>query len=199
MVAGPGSASASAPSARIITWVNVRIPAVTSKLDWNAEMEKQWGTAFVHESGHALMAVLKSIPCHGIYYEFLGEKGKFCALANLPDKHADLATEHYVFLGSGSAAEQLIYGEQDESAANADKSYFTEPSAPPFEQSISDALVILTERKRHVKRLVSKLKAKMREADYDVGRLPVLDMQGSTKQYATLLSKEELEDAVQKT
>jgi hypothetical protein len=175
---------------------------VCHKLGVNYEdvMEKEWGNAFVHESGHALVAVLKNIPCHGIYYEFLADGGKFCALANLPEQHADLSADHYIFLGSGSAAEQLIYGKdkQDESTARGDKSYFTEPTAPSFDQSVSDALAILTAHKRHVKRLVSKLKARMREADYDVGRLPVLDMQGSTRKYAVLLSKQELEDAVQK-
>jgi hypothetical protein len=147
------------------------------------------------------MAVLKNIPCHGVYYRFLNEKGKFCALANLPDKDADLIAEHYIFLGSGSAAEQLIYGKdnQDKDTANADKSHFTESSAMSFEQSVGDALVILTARKRHVKRLVSKLKARMRAANYDIGQLPILDMQGSTDKYAMLLSKQELEDAVQKT
>ena len=32
-------------------------------------LEEKWGRVLVHESGHALMAVLKGIHCHGIYYD----------------------------------------------------------------------------------------------------------------------------------
>jgi hypothetical protein len=46
-------------------------------------------------------------------------------------------------------------------------------------------------------RLVSKLKAKLRGADYDVGRLPEkVGMDGNDAEFAVLLNKQELESAV---
>ena len=49
-------------------------------LNWEERMEEEWGPTFVHESGHALMAVLCKVPCHGIYFERGSDAGKFCSL-----------------------------------------------------------------------------------------------------------------------
>jgi hypothetical protein len=49
-------------------------------LDQDETMEAEWERAFAHESGHALMAVLQGIPCHGICFE--KDSGKFCTLTN---------------------------------------------------------------------------------------------------------------------
>jgi hypothetical protein len=164
-------------------------------LNWEVEMEKRWGRAFVHESGHAIMAILHGIPCHGICCEFQNDGVKFCALADLPIP--SLYTKgHYLFLTAGSAAEQIVYGNRDEDAAKSDVRDFANAGAPPLQESIDAAHSILSSKTRQLKRLVSKLKAKMRQANFDVGNLPEVGMNGSVKRYGVLLSKQELEDAL---
>lgn len=160
----------------------------------DATMEKEWGRAFVHESGHALMAVLQGIPCHGICYEFRSDKGNFCAITDLPVPE-EYSKKHFLFLTASSAAELVIYGNQDEDGAKSDRVSFGNAGAPPLQETIEEARTIVSERKRHIKNLVAGLKAKMRQANYDVGRLPQITV--NNKPYAVLLSKEELEAIVQ--
>ncbi len=165
--------------------------------NWERKMEEEWGPAFVHESGHALMAKIQGISCHGIYYEKGDSGGKFCALA--PPKGASERTAgDYLFLAAGSAAEILIYGKYDEGAAKADKIDFGSPGSPTFEQALQEALPIMRAKRRHLKRLVSRLRARVRGTDYDLGRLPEMGMDGSDRRYLMLLSEEELRDAVQR-
>lgn len=158
-------------------------------------MEKEWERAFVHESGHALMATLQEIPCHGVYYQRSENGGKFCTL--IPPKPSDdRTTKDYLFSAAGSAAEKLIYGNHDEQAAGADQSDFDSPDSPSFDEAVEDASQILFTRRRHLKRLISMLKAKVRQVGFDLGRLPDMGMDGSDQRYLMLLSKDELESAV---
>lgn len=160
-------------------------------------MEQEWGHAFVHESGHALMAILQAIPCHGICYQKDGDSGKFCTL--VPPKSAvGRTTKEYLFLAGGVAAEKLIYNNHDEQTAEADMRDFDSPGAPAFDTTTSKALEILSSRRRHLKRLVSLLKAKARQADFDLASLPEVGMDGSDKRYRILLGEEEIRDAVQR-
>jgi hypothetical protein len=163
--------------------------------NWENVMEREWGRAFVHESGHALMAVLQEISCHGIYYE----KGinKFCTLTNLPPA-SELSEKHYLFLTASGAAELIIYGDRDQSGADADKTLFSSPGAPSFEETLNQAHTILLTKKRQLKQLISNLKAKCRQVDYDLMALPEMGMDGTDRKFAVLLSKEELEDAVRR-
>lgn len=166
-------------------------------VDWEQRMEEEWGRAFVHESGHALMATLQELPCHGIYYQKSEKAGKFCTL--VPTKPADERTnKDYLFLAAGAAAENLIYNSHDEEAAGADKRDFDLPEAPEFDDAFKDASGILLAKKRHIKRLVSMLKAKVRRVDFDLGRLPEIGMDGSQQRYSVMLSTEELEAAVRR-
>jgi hypothetical protein len=161
--------------------------------DWEKKMEQEWGRAFVHESGHALMAVLKKIPCHGIFYE--KQSGKFCALTDMPSS-TELSQEHYLFLTASSAAELLIYGNVDDDGAKSDRSFFANPGAPPLTETAQEAMAIVSNKKRQLKRLVSSLKAKCRRVDYNLLALPEKRMDGTNLIYAILLSREELESAV---
>jgi len=161
--------------------------------DWEKKMEQEWGRAFVHESGHALMAVLRGIPCHGVFYE--KHSGKFCALTNLPPS-AEFSHGHYLFLAASSAAELVIYGNVDDDGAKSDRSFFAHPDAPSLTDTASEALTIVSTKKRQLKRLVSNLKAKCRRVDYNLLALPEKRMEVTNLTCATLLSREELESAV---
>lgn len=163
--------------------------------DWEKVMEENWGRAFVHESGHALMAVLQNIPCHGIYFQ--KNTNKFCALTNLPPE-SEYSKEHYLFLTASGAAERIIYGNEDEDGAKADRSAFKNPGAPSLEETIDEAEAILQKNKRQLKRLVSMVKAKCRQADLNLNTLPEMNMEGTDKKFAVLLSKDELENAVRR-
>lgn len=165
-------------------------------VNWEQKMEQEWGRAFVHEAGHALMAVLQGILCHGIYYQRTEKGGKFCTLIP-PKSPSERTKEDYLFLAAGAAAENLVYGDHDEGAAGGDKRDFDQPNSPTFEECLKETLKILSGKRRHLKRLRSMLKMTVRKVDYDLGRLTELGMDGSDQRYLMLLSKEELANAVE--
>jgi len=170
----------------------------STTVNWEQKMEQEWGRAFVHESGHALIAVLHKIPCHGIYYQRTEKGGKFCTLIP-PKPPSEQKTEDYLFLAAGSAAENLVYGNHDGEAAGADKRDFDPPNSPTFEESFKKASEILYTKRRHLKRLISMLKAAVRKVDYDLGRLTERGMDGSDERYLMLLSQEQLVNAVDRS
>jgi hypothetical protein len=161
--------------------------------DWNKVLEETWGRALVHESGHALMAVLQGIPCHGVHFDKTANR--FCAITDLPPE-SEYSNKHYLFLTASSAAELVVYGNQDEDGAKSDRMSFQNAGAPSLQDTLSEAHAVLLGKKRQLKRLVSKLKAKCREVDLNLIALPETGMDGSDHKFGVLLSKQELEDAV---
>jgi hypothetical protein len=161
--------------------------------DWNKVLEETWGRALVHESGHALMAVLQGIPCHGIHFDKTANK--FCAITDLPPE-SEYSNKHYLFLTASSAAELVVYGDQDEDGAKSDRMSFQNAGAPSLQDTLHEAHAVLLGNKRQLKRLVSKLKAKCREVDLNLTALPETGMDGSDHKFGVLLPKQELEDAV---
>jgi hypothetical protein len=158
-------------------------------------MEEEWGRPFVHESGHALMAVLQGISCHGICFEKGEADWKFCTLIP-PPPNGEKSKSDYMVSAAGAAAEQLIYGNHDQEAAGADRKDFDAPNSPALQAITAEVSGILLRKRRQLKRLVSMLKSKAREVDFDLTRLPERAMEGSDKRYLILLSKEEVESAV---
>jgi hypothetical protein len=164
-------------------------------MSWEEYMEREWGPSLVHESGHALMALLQGIPCHGIYFE-RGEDGagQFCALfANPSDKRSN---KDYLVSAAGVAAELLIYPNQNSEGAEADRADFGSLGAPSFEDIVNEACLILSGERRRLENLISKLKARIRSVDFDLGRLPEVGMDGSDRRYLTLLNEKELEACI---
>jgi hypothetical protein len=166
-------------------------------MNWEKNMEKEWGPTFVHESGHALMAVIQGIPCHGIAFQKHPDGGMFCSLLPPVDPE-QRSKKEYLISAAGVAAEQLVYPGRDSEGAGADRRDFNSLSAPPFDDTVREAYEILLGQKRKLKRLVSMLKSKARTVDFDLARLPEAGMDGSEIRYLILLSKEELETAVQR-
>jgi hypothetical protein len=160
------------------------------------EMEDEWGRAFVHESGHALMAVIQGIPCWGICLEVGGGGGKFCTLIP-PQVLSERASAYYLYLAAGAAAEELIYKDHD-AGSDADKRDFMTANAPNFGDTIEEGKTLLLSRMRHLRRLVSMLKTRTRQADFDLSRVPETRMDGTDKTYRVLLSKDDLESALRR-
>src|ERR1700730_10504026 len=147
------------------------------------------------------MAVLQGIPCHGICFE--KDSGKFCTLTPLPSP-GELSKKDYLFFAASIAAELLLCRFPGPEAACTswtqlgaalDGNYFQAPGAPSREETVGEALTVLSSRTKQLQRLESLLESKVRESDYDLSRLPVMGKEGSGKKFAVLLSKKELEDA----
>jgi hypothetical protein len=157
-------------------------------------LETNWGRALVHESGHALMAVLQGIPCHGIFYN--KTINKFCVLADVPADFNEYSKKDYLFSMASSAAEKVIYGDLDEEGAKSDRAPFESPGAPPVQETFNEAHDIVSSNKRKLKRLVSKLKASCKKVNLNMALLSETVTNSTGHKFGTLLSKEDLEDAV---
>ena len=88
--------------------------------NWKEKMEKEWGLVFVHESGHALMAALHNVPCHGICFERNDQAGRFCAVIS-PVSPDHRSKPDYLVLTAGVAAEQFIYPDRESIGARRDR------------------------------------------------------------------------------
>jgi hypothetical protein len=164
---------------------------------WEEKMEQRWGRVFVHESGHALMAILQGISCHGICYEKADDAGKFCALIP-PSQSGECCRRNYLVYAAGIAAELLVYRNYDREAAAADLRNFRPERSPTTAEAIDEARQVLSGKKRQLRRLVSMLKKRAREVDFDLGRLPEGRMGTSDKRYLILLDQDKLKGAVRR-
>lgn len=156
-------------------------------------LEENWGRALVHESGHALMAVLEDIHCRGVFYD--KTVNRFCAITDLPPE-SEYSTKHYLFLTASSAAELVIYGTQDEEGAKSDRLPFQNVGAPSLQDTLTQAHTVMLRNESKLNRLISELKGKCLQVDLNLGALPVVGMDGSDHKFAVLLPKDKLEDAV---
>jgi hypothetical protein len=158
-------------------------------------LEKHWGRALVHEGGHALIAVLQGIQCHGIFWN--KTVNKFCVLSDVPSDFTQYSKNDYLFSAAGSAAEIVVYGgDPDDDAAKSDRLPFETAGAPLLKDISDEAHSIVLQNKRKLKRLVSLLKVKCKRVDLNLGVLSE-DVTNSTgNKFGTLLSKQELETAV---
>ena len=158
-------------------------------------MEQDWAPVLAHESGHALMAVLHGIPCHGICFEKGIDGGRFCAL--LGSSPAEKSHRDYLIFAAGVAAEMLIYPNRTSDGAEADRADFDSIQAPSFEKTVSLAQAILTTERSKLDRLITTLNGRLSSVDFDLSRLPEVGMDGSSKRYLILLSEEELKGSLQ--
>lgn len=164
-------------------------------MDLEEKMEQEWGPVLAHESGHALMAILYGIPCHGICFEKGVDGGRFCAL--LGQSHAEKSQRDYLVSAAGVAAELLIYPNRTSEGAGADRADFDSSQAPSFEETVSRAQAILAREKSKLDRLITTLNARLSSVDFDRSRLPEVGMDGSSKRYLILLSEDEVRGSLQ--
>jgi hypothetical protein len=94
---------------------------------------------FVHESGHAIIAVLQNdLDVRGI--GFCEAEGKYVTIVDsLPDSNS-----FYLCKTGGMAAENLIYGKYDPVSAAHDIAVFNNPGAPPLDRTVEEAAIMVT-------------------------------------------------------
>jgi hypothetical protein len=144
--------------------------------------------AFVHESGHVIIAVLRDIFFSGVCY-VTGED-KYCTLISGPSSLEH--SKYYPFLAAGMAAELVVYGDYDEEAAGADKADFMQPGAPPLQQTVSEVQAILRAHALQIDKLASTLLEKdNRKQDF-----PEVGMDCDVRRFRVLLTKAEAEAVI---
>jgi hypothetical protein len=161
-------------------------------MSWEQQMEAEWGPVLVHEGGHALMAILKEIPCHGIYFE--RGTGRFCAITG--SRSGGHSRDDYLVSVAGAIAESLVYPDRISEGTGADDADFDSPTAPSREDVENEARQILSAEKGNLERLIFALRAKITSVDCDLGRLPEVGMDGTYRRYLTLLDRGELEASI---
>jgi len=151
-------------------------------VDWEQRVEEEWGRALSMRAATRSWLPFRESPATVFTSKRSEKGGKFCTL--IPPKPADERTKKdYLFLAAGCAAEDLIYKGHDEEAAGGDRKDFDLPDSPLFDGALEDASKLLFEKRRHLKRLVSMLKTKVRQVDYDLDRLPEVGMDSSDQRY----------------
>jgi hypothetical protein len=158
-----------------------------------SKCESDLEPALVHESGHALMAVLQGVMCRGICFD--RDEEKFCTLGPPPRPFEQWSREDYLFSAAGVAAEKVIYGrDHDSGGAGGDRKDFESLNAPPFELTVSEAYEILSGEDMRLKRLTSRLMARVKGLGFNFSSLPTAEANG--KQLPVLLNSEELGGSV---
>jgi hypothetical protein len=122
--------------------------------------DEQLKIAAVHESSHAVMAVLRDLPCWGIFLQ--GEHDqvdvKFCCLVT---NGTPLEKSDYLHSAAGAAGELLFFGEYDYGPTDLDRMIFTRPGAPSWDETVEEARSILTAEREKIQTIVSLVEEKV--------------------------------------
>jgi hypothetical protein len=115
-------------------------------IDVSPEEFEQLKPIFVHESGHAVMAVLQGLPCSGIFLHSESDGVRFCCVAT---PNEPLTKGDYLEAAAGVGAELILYEKFDASRADSDRRVFEKPGAPPWDEMVEEARIVLrTEREK---------------------------------------------------
>jgi hypothetical protein len=163
------------------------------KQQWEIASSSNWKRIFLHESGHALMAVLQAIPCYGIFYR--GDKDTACALTPPLPAHSLYSKGHYLFLAAGSGAEATKYTGMSFFGSRADRKLFGGTPAQ-FSQSVEEAYNIFLGKLDLLTAVASKVQANFDQAGSDFKRLPQCEksIENVQMKVGVLLSEAELND-----
>ena len=157
-------------------------------------MESDWHRAFVHESGHAIMAAMQTIPSYGIFLQ--KPKGKACNPIDPLPPPSDLSDKLRLYLAAGNAAERIIFVEPDLAGSGQDRKLFGNPQGVTFDEKVKEAEAILLNKRPIIERLASRLHELVKKADYDFSRFrsrPV-NSGGVIEDYWVLLCEKELKE-----
>jgi hypothetical protein len=144
--------------------------------------------AFVHESGHAIMAVLRGLFLSGVC--FCTSDQKYCTLTGMPS--AKLSKDDYLYSAAGMAAELVVYGNYDDGPAKLDKADFKNHDAPPLEDTINEARNLLSAYDNQIR----KLAANLLEKDQQKEKLPEVGMDNDPRKFRVLLTRDDVDEAI---
>ena len=155
-------------------------------------MVDDWLRAFTHESGHAVMAAVQSVHCHGIFLR----KSPMIATALVPPlpPPSEQTNGHRLFLAAGSAAEQVIFHKADSSASREDRRIFGNPQGTNFDEKVAEAEPILSEKKPRIERMAARLYGMYQKSGGDFSAFPsrLVDMGEGVINHWVLLNEDEL-------
>jgi hypothetical protein len=146
---------------------------------------------FVHESGHAIIGVLKDdLHVKGIAFCTTDER----YITEVDGPGSDNCSKNfYLFIAGGMAAELLIYGKYEQGTAAKDKAFFDNPDAPLLQQTTDEAKIILSSYIKQIRHLKDCLMMK----DVDKGGIPDETVIGNPdRNVRYLLRNGELEDPI---
>jgi hypothetical protein len=149
------------------------------------------GRAFVHESGHAIIGVLKD-DLHVDGIAFCTTDQKYCTPVSGPGSD-NYSKNFYLYTAGGMAAELLIYGKYEPESVAHDKAFFDRPDAPPLQQTIDEAKTILNGYTQQIRYLKDRLRMK----DVEKGDSPDEPVMGDPNRMVRYLLKNgELEEPI---
>ncbi len=153
----------------------------------------------VHESGHAVIAVVKNMPCYGFFFSYdpkdtppAGElKGKFCVVVmnSNPWKIDD-----YLQAAAGASAEQLFFGKYETIAGRADRAPFDDPDAPSWETAVYEAQALLEGMKEKVATMAKLFQTIHR--NIPIENWPDRGMDGSTMRFREMIGEQTVQQIV---
>jgi hypothetical protein len=165
---------------------------------WKTQKEKDWLHALVHESGHAIIASLKEITCHGVFLKQFPLKAS--VLVNPLPQPSAMSNDLRLYLAAGSAAEKTVFGEADLEGSGADRLLFGEPQGTTFDEKVTEAEAILSDKKPQIERLAARLHEIVEGANGDFNGFPIqqVNQPGSaaTEDFWVLLNKSELAEEI---
>jgi hypothetical protein len=151
---------------------------------------------FVHESGHAIIGVLKDeLHVNGIAYCTTDQR--YITEVSGPGSD-NFSKDFYLFIAGGMAAELVIYDEYEPGTAAKDIELFSNPGAPPLQQAIDEAKSILNGYTQQI----TYLKDRLITEDLEKGDFPDEIVRGNPatgepdRNVRYLLRNGELEDAI---
>jgi hypothetical protein len=164
--------------------------AMAMKQPWEL-VAPHWSRVFLHESGHALMAVRQGVTCYGVAYR----SDKDTAFTSVPPLPTQKTDAHRLFLGAGSAAEATKYSGMSFFGAKDDRKQHGGTTAQ-FNQSVEGAYNILLTELKTLKAIAAKIQANFEQASSDFTKLPQCDMRidNTVQKVGILLSADELND-----
>jgi len=155
-------------------------------IDVPPEEFEQLKPIFVHESGHAVMAVLQGLPCSGIFLHSESDGVRFCAIAT---PHEPLTKGDYLQAAAGAAAELIFYEQFDPSRADCDRQDFELPGAPSWGETVEEALIILRGQRENLQILASLVECKVKHTP-DSSMLKTQLVPGYTGVFRELVTRE---------
>jgi hypothetical protein len=155
-------------------------------IDVSEEEFEQLKRIFVHKSGHAVMAVLQGLPCSGIFLHSELDVGKFCCVAT---PHEPLTKGDYLEAAAGVAAELIVFEEFDVSRADSDRQVFEKPAAPPWDEMVEEARIILRAERQKLRFLASLVEDKVMNTP-DGSMLKTQQLSGYTGVFRELVTGE---------